>query len=119
MPTGRREVLAMTEIDWGEVICYMDGFAYGIAPNGDTICLGTTTITKAMLASPTKGSTNQTINDIINLEIELRGEHGYGNKQKDERASSFRSRLVRNFEHRASATKRLTPSKRTALHQTK
>ena len=57
--------------------------------------------------------------EAMQIILDYRGEYGYGNQSKVKRVNSFRSRPARDFEHRPSAIKRATTSKRTAVHQDK
>ena len=61
----------MADTDWGGIIQWVDGFCYGITPNGRTICCGKEADVKATLADPAQKATNPLVNDILNLEIKL------------------------------------------------
>lgn len=56
---------------WEEVLHFNDGNAFGVAPDGRTVCLGTETDIREMLADPTKRTGNPVIDGIIDLEREL------------------------------------------------
>ena len=59
------------EDSFGEVLNYIDGYAYGVSPEGRTVCLGTETDIRAILANPRKHPQNPTIAQVINLERQL------------------------------------------------
>ena len=102
---------------WGEVVQYLDGWCWGIAPDGKTICLGKEADIKEMLADPTKKSANATINEIIDLERELNKENDNDRTTKIKRPGDFRSRPSRNFEHRETNARRPPAGKRVAVHK--
>ena len=54
----------------GEVIRYIDGWAWGITSKGDTVCLGTEPDIKAILLT-NKRPTNPTIASVIAVERTL------------------------------------------------
>ena len=56
---------------WGQVVYYLDGVCFGVAPDGRTVCLGNESEVRQMLAGPAKRSVNPLINQIIDLEREL------------------------------------------------
>jgi len=104
---------------WGEIIQYLGSMAYGIASNGQTVCLGKEGEVKEALLDSTKRSINPIINEIIDLERELvrQGEN------KDDRANtgeSFRaikarhqrSRPAKHSKRRAAGTKSTSFRKR-------
>ena len=55
----------------GQVVQYIDGYAWGIAPTGETICLGTEVDIRTILVNPRKHPSNPTIAQIISLERQL------------------------------------------------
>lgn len=55
----------------GQVIQYIDGFAWGITPRGDTICLGTETDIRTIVANPKLHPKNPTIAQVISTERAL------------------------------------------------
>ena len=54
--------------DFGEVIYFLDGMCYGIAPTGSTVCLGKEDDIREMLADESRRNGQLGVNDIINLE---------------------------------------------------
>ena len=58
---------------WGEIIYYLDGWAWGIDANGTTVCLGRETAVKAAIANPKQVSGDPVIDAIIDLERQLLG----------------------------------------------
>ena len=60
--------------NWGEVIHFLDGKCWGIAPNLKSVCLGNETEVREMLSNPEKRTGNEVIDGIISLEIQLRKE---------------------------------------------
>ena len=104
---------------WGEVLYYLDGLCYGIAPDGQTVCLGKEADIKEMLANPTKCSINPLVNDIIDLERELikQKENEDGRQPDLKRPSAFRSRPARAFQHREANARRSSAGKRAAIHK--
>ena len=59
------------EQDFGEVINYVDGFAYGVTPEGRTVCLGSEGSIKAILGNPRRKPENEMIARIVGLERQL------------------------------------------------
>ena len=55
----------------GQVIQYIDGWAWGITPEGRTVCLGTEPDIKAILANPRRHPENPTIAQVISVERHL------------------------------------------------
>ena len=55
----------------GQSIQYRDGFAWGITPEGRTICLGTEQNIRDILAHPKKRPENPTIAEVISIERQL------------------------------------------------
>lgn len=55
----------------GQVIQYIDGFAWGVTPMGGTVCLGTETDVKDRLKNSRRHSKNPIIAQIIELERAL------------------------------------------------
>ena len=55
----------------GQVIQYIDGYAWGVTPSGGTACLGTEPDIRAILANPRKHPSNPTIAQVISLERQL------------------------------------------------
>ncbi|MFC1958650.1 hypothetical protein ACFLV6_01875 [Chloroflexota bacterium] len=104
---------------WGEVIQFLDGFCFGIAPDGRTICLGKEAEIKEMLADPTKRSINPLANDIIDLERELikQKESEDGRQPNLKKAGAFRSRPAGNFQRRETNARRSSAGKRAAVHK--
>ena len=41
-----------TKDSWGEVVQYLDGYAWGVAADGSTICLGVESAVKEAIANP-------------------------------------------------------------------
>ena len=80
---------------WDEVVYYLDGFCYGVAPDGQIICLGDEADIKAMLADPTKRADDPRINEIIDLERELTERGNTNGKQPQlQRPGTFRGRTA-------------------------
>ena len=104
---------------WGEVIQFLDGYAWGIAPDGHTVCLGAEADIKAMLADPTKRAANPLINEIVDLERELT-ERGIHEKQPElQRPGAFRSRTAREVKHRTARTRQTPARKRLPVSSSK
>lgn len=62
----------MTKEQDGQVIQYIDGFAWGVGPTGRTVCLGDEAKIKELLTMPKqKRAGNPTIDQIISLERSL------------------------------------------------
>ena len=59
------------EDSFGQVVYYTAGWAYGIALNGETICLGTEAEVKAILTNPRYHPDNPTVAQVISLERDL------------------------------------------------
>ncbi len=55
----------------GQVIRYIDGFAWGVSPTGETLCLGTETDIRTILANPKLRPRNPTVASIVTLEKQL------------------------------------------------
>jgi hypothetical protein len=107
----------MAKDEWGEVIYFNDGLTFGVAPDGRTVCLGTDTGIKEILADPIWQSlvihNNPIMNGIINLERELAG--GDNGQSELQRPSTFRSRIIREVKHNTANIKP-TPSRRKLPH---
>ena len=103
----------------GEIIQFIDGLCFGIAPDGRTICLGKETDIKEMLANPTKRSSNPLTNDIIDLERELinQKENEDGRQPEIKRPSAFRSRPIGIIKHREANLRHPSARKRAAVHK--
>jgi len=105
----------------GEVIQFLDGVCWGVAPNGETVYCGTEDEVKAILADPTKKTESPLVNDILGLERELRKELEIdgGIQRKDisqKRHSSVkRGGLVRGTEHQGGYTKKVATGKRVPI----
>lgn len=105
---------------WGEVVYYLDGLCYGIAPDGHTVCLGAEADIKAMLADPTKRADNTLVNEIIDLERELTERGNTNGKQPQlQRPGAFRSRIAREVKHRTARTRQTPARKRLPVYSTK
>ena len=104
---------------WGEVLYYLDGLCFGIAPDGRTMCLGKEADIKEMLANPTKRSINPLVNDIIDLERELikQKENEDGRQPDLKKPGAFRSRPARAFQHREANARRPSAGKRVAIRK--
>jgi hypothetical protein len=104
---------------WGEVIQYLDGFCFGIAPDGRTICLGKEADIKEILDNPTQRSINPLVNDIIDLERELikQKESENGRQPEIKRPSAFRSRPAGAFQRRETNARRSSAGKRAAIRK--
>ncbi len=59
------------ESDFGEVVAYIDGYAFGVSQNGQTVNLGSEAGIREILAHPRRRPENPTIAQIITLEREL------------------------------------------------
>ncbi|MFC1933454.1 hypothetical protein ACFLXU_07565 [Chloroflexota bacterium] len=104
---------------WGEIIQYLDGMAYGIAPNGQTVCLGKEAEVKEMLADPLKHSTNTVKNDLIDLERQLTKQkeiENNGRQPELKKPGAFRSRTARTIKRRTANTRQTTARKRLSVH---
>ena len=55
----------------GQSIQYLDGFAWGVTPEGGTICLGTEPDIRRILANPREHPRNPTIAEVISVERQL------------------------------------------------
>ena len=104
---------------WGEVIEFLDGLCFGIAPDGRTVCLGKEADIKETLANPTKRSSNPLTNDIIDLERQLikQKENEDGRQPEIKRPSAFRSRPAGAFQHREANARRSSAGKRAAIRK--
>ena len=58
----------------GEVIQFIDGWCWSIAPNGRTVYCGTEDEVKAILVDPQKTTPSPVVNSILQLEMELQKE---------------------------------------------
>lgn len=99
---------------FGQVVQYLDGLCFGIAPNGRTVCLGTAADAKEAIAG-NKRFDDPTVQGIINLERKLNAEGQIGksehkpvsvNKLRAVKARNQRIRLAQNAKHRANGFKR-------------
>ncbi|MFC1987761.1 hypothetical protein ACFLVH_04380 [Chloroflexota bacterium] len=107
---------------WGEVIQYLDGLCFGIAPNGQTICLGKEAEIKEILADPGKRSINSVINEILELERELQAKESNtdGNSEHRTRKTSLeRGRFTRPLGVNTAAIRQSKAFKRLPLHISK
>jgi len=108
-----------TKQSWGEVIQYLDGYAWGIAADGQTICLGREVSIREVIANPKLMSFIPEVDGIISLERELIAKEIEGNGRQPElkKPSTFRSRTARTFERRTANTRQAAAGKRLPLHQ--
>jgi len=91
----RKGVRLMAKDEWGEVVQFLDGWCYGVAPDGATICCGREDEVRAMLADQSKRSSNPVVDDILDLERKLQNEKEVENgKAGDIQARSSRSQRV-------------------------
>ncbi len=58
----------MGEQVWGELIYYLDGYAYSILESGDTVMIGRESEIRAMIADPSKKANNPVVQDIVDKE---------------------------------------------------
>lgn len=79
----------------GQAIQYLDGYAWGITPSGGTICLGTETDIRAILANPKRHPNNPTIAQVISLERQL-----VKQRQKKEQDALEQDTTMRKKRHR-------------------
>lgn len=87
--------------NWGEIIHFVDGWCYGIAPDGKTVCCGKEQEVKAILADPSKRSENPLINEILDLERKLREEQkDEGNDTTGIQTTHIKARRTGNFRAR-------------------
>jgi hypothetical protein len=109
-----------TKTSWGEVVYYLDGLCYGIAPDGRTVCLGAEVHIKTMLADPTKRADNPLVNEIIELERELMKRGNTNGKQPQlKRPGAFRSRAAREIKHRTARPRQTSARKRLPVYTIK
>ena len=99
---------------WGEVVCYLDGFCYGIAPDGHTVCLGTEEEIKSLLEENRRAD-NPLVNKILDLERELKG----NTNGKLQRPGDFRSRPARKVKHRTNHVRQAPKRKRIPVRSAK
>lgn len=66
-----RRKLKEVKHDQGGVIQYIDGFAWGIAPDGKTVCCGEEAEVKRAIRNPKLKCNNALVNEIIELERKL------------------------------------------------
>jgi len=115
-----KETQAKSHQSWGEIIQYLDGMAFGIAPDGRTICLGNESDIREILSDASVRSNSPIINDIIDTERQLikqrEGENGRQPELK--RPSAFRGRPVGDIKHREADIRRSSVRKRTAVYKT-
>jgi len=106
----------MAKNEAGEVIQFIDGYCYGIAPNLKTVCCGTEEEVKVILADPTKRANNPLVNEILDLEREMSkgGEDGTtrANITEKRRSAVKRGGLVRGTQHQGRYTKKIATGKR-------
>jgi len=62
------------EQNTSEVIQYIDGWAFGVSKSGNTICLGSETEIRGILANPRHHPDNPTIAQVIEVEQALSGQ---------------------------------------------
>ncbi len=107
-----------TKQSWGEAIQYLDGYAWGIAVDGQTICLGRGASIREAIANPKLMSFIPEVDGIISLERELIAKESEGNGRQPElkKPGTFRSRAARTFKRRTANTRQTTAGKRFSLH---
>ncbi len=106
--------------EFGHVIQYCDGFAWGITPAGETVCLGTADAVKAALANPKLHSCREEIDGIIELERKLIQEEMIGESRIQVKSTTgkravgtggFRSRPPSNSQFKPVSTRHLKARK--------
>lgn len=77
----------------GQVIQYIEGFAWSINPKGETICIGTEDDIRTILANPRKHPSNPTIAQVISLERTLQKKQE--EQEEKERVKKKKARFER------------------------
>lgn len=118
---------AVIRQSWGAVFQYFDGWAWGIAADGRTICLGREDAVKAAVANPKLRSGYEDIDAIIELERSsiIKKEGDYGEQtistrgQRIIRTGGVRARPARNAKHEQVNTGHITARKGLSLRKVK
>lgn len=100
--------------DTASIIQYIEGYAWGIAIDGRTVCLGETEAIKAAIANPKLKSGYPDIDQIISLERDILKEIDNG-KPNIQRPGAFRSRSAREIKHRTANIRQAKTRKRLTL----
>ena len=58
----------MSNSEWFETICFLDGQAYSTKEDGTTLCIGSEQDIKAMLENPKIRCSSPIVNDIVDRE---------------------------------------------------
>lgn len=79
----------------GEVIQYIEGYAWSVNILGDTICLGEEDKIRTILAKPKEHPSNPTIAQVISVERKFLGQ-----KEKVERQEQQRLKIEKRERHK-------------------
>ena len=106
----------------GEIIRFIDGYCWGIARDGRTISCGAEASAKAAITNPKLKSFNPEIDEIIELEIELRKEQEDGTRNPKLRQSIItrryeRGRIMRSVKPQGGYTKKSPSGKRLPIYK--
>ncbi len=114
-----KEAQAKPRQSWGEVVQYLDGWAWGVDIELNTVCLGKEDAVKAAIANPKLHCSITAIDQVIELEREIikQESEADGRQPKLKRPGDFRSRPIGTVKHREANARRSSAGKRTAVYK--
>lgn len=100
----------------GGQICFINGFAWGVDTEPNTICLGQEEKVRKAIANPKLRSFDPAINQIMELEREIQEGKNAQPAVKVRPGSSVRSRPTRTFKRRTANIRQVNARKRLPIH---
>ena len=129
VPAAEPTPLPKSKDSWGMVVCFSDGFGWGLASDGRVVCLGRADDVKVAIANPSLKSGNEEIDHIIDLERALQqkeseadGRRFQGNQTKcrapkSSRPGHKRIRFMRPSRRERTNARQPKKAKKLALHR--